>query len=80
MPGRIPAYEIMLHTPTVARLIREGKIWEIQRFIEEGEIFGMCSFSQSLLRLVKEGKINQELAVSMADNKDEFILRLKGIR
>ena len=79
-PGRIPAYEIMLHTPTVARLIREGKVWEIQRFIEEGEIFGMCSFNQSLLRLIKEGRISQELAVSMADNKDEFTLRLKGIK
>ncbi|MFC1658796.1 type IV pilus twitching motility protein PilT [Candidatus Omnitrophota bacterium] len=79
-PGRIPAYEIMLHTPTVARLIREGKVWEIQRFIEEGEIFGMCSFNQSLLRLVKEGRISQELALSMSDNKDEFTLRLKGIR
>jgi len=80
IPGRIPAYEIMLHTPTVARLIREGKVWEIQRFIEEGDIFGMCSFSQSLLKLVKEGKISEDLAVSMADNKDEFMLRLKGIR
>jgi len=79
-PGRIPAYEIMLLTPTVARLIREGKIWEIQRFIEEGEIFGMCSFNQSLLRLVEEGKISQEVALSIADNKDEFILRLKGIK
>ena len=79
-PGRIPAYEIMLNTPTVSRLIREGKIWEIERFIEEGEIFGMCSFTQCLLSLVKEGKISQELAISMADNKDEFVLRLKGIR
>jgi twitching motility protein PilT len=80
MPGRVPAYEVMLQTPTVTRLIREGKIWEISRFIEEGEIFGMCSFNQSLLRLVKEGQISQELATSMADNKDEFVLRLKGIK
>ena len=79
-PGRIPAYEIMLLTPTVSRLIREGKIWEISRFIEEGEIFGMCSFNQSLLKLVKEGKVSQEAALSFADNKDEFMLRLKGIK
>ena len=80
MPGRIPAYEIMLLTPTVARLIREGKIMEIIPFIEEGEIFGMCSFNQSLLRLVKEGKVSQEVAASFADNKDEFMLMLKGVR
>ncbi len=80
MPGRIPAYEIMLLTPTIARLIREGKIREIQGFIEEGEIFGMCSFNQSLMRLVKEGKVSQEVAASFADNKDEFMLMLKGIK
>ncbi len=80
MPGRIPAYEIMLPTPTIARLIREGKIWEIARFVEEGEIFGMCSFNQCLIKLVKEGKVSQEVAANFADNKDEFMLMLKGIR
>ena len=80
IPGRIPAYEIMLLTPTIARLIREGKIWEIPRFIEEGQIFGMCSFNQSLLGLVRQGKISEEIAAGFADNKDEFILMLKGIR
>ena len=80
MPGRIPAYETMLLTPTIARLIREGKVWEIGRFIEEGDIFGMCSFSQSLLRLVKEGRVAEETAASFADNKEEFMLMVKGIR
>lgn len=80
MPGRVPAYEMMVLTPTISRLIREGKVWEIPHFIEEGAIFGMCSFNQSLLKLVKEGKVNQELAANFADNKDEFMLMLKGIR
>jgi len=80
MSGRIPAYEVMLLTPTVARLIREGNIGDISRFIEEGDIFGMCSFNQSLLRLIKEGKVSQEVALSFADNKDEFTLMLKGIK
>ncbi|MCX7661377.1 MAG: PilT/PilU family type 4a pilus ATPase [Candidatus Omnitrophica bacterium] len=79
-PGRIPAYEIMLLTPTISRLIREGKIWEIPRYIEEGEIFGMQSFTQSLAKLVREGKISEEVAVEFADNKEELSLALKGIR
>jgi len=78
--GRIPAYEIMLLTPTISRLIREGKTWEIPRFIEEGAIFGMQSFTQSLVNLVKEGKVSEEVATEFSDNKDEFILTLKGIR
>jgi pilus retraction protein PilT len=80
MPGRIPAYEIMLLTPTISRLIREGKIWEVSRFIEEGDIFGMCSFNQSLLRLVKEGKVSEEVAANLADSRDEFMLMLRGIK
>ncbi|MBU0549748.1 MAG: PilT/PilU family type 4a pilus ATPase [Candidatus Omnitrophica bacterium] len=79
-PGRIPAYEIMLLTPTIARLIREGKVFEIPRYIDEGELFGMCSFNKSLLRLVKEGQISEETALNYSDNKDEFMLILKGIR
>ncbi|MFH1577734.1 MAG: PilT/PilU family type 4a pilus ATPase [Candidatus Omnitrophota bacterium] len=80
MPGRIPAYEVLLLTPTIGRLIREGNIGEISHFIEEGEIFGMCSFNQSLLKLVQEGKVSEETALNFADNKDEFKLVLKGIK
>jgi twitching motility protein PilT len=78
--GRIPAYEVMLLTPTISRLIREGKIWEIPQFIEDGGVFGMQSFNQSLVKLVQEGKIDENEAAEFADNKDEFSLSLKGIR
>lgn len=78
--GRVPAYEVMLLTPTISRLIREGKIWEIPQFIEEGVVFGMQSFNQSLIKLVRDGKVSEEEAGKFADNKDEFILSLRGIR
>ena len=78
--GRVPAYEVMLLTPTISRLIREGKIWEIPQFIEEGGIMGMQSFTQSLVKLVNEGKISEETAAEFADSKDEFLLTLRGIK
>ena len=78
--GRVPAYEVMLNTPTIGRLIREGKVWEIPQFIEEGGIFGMQSFNQGLVKLLKANKINEEEARKASDNKDEFLLSLKGIR
>jgi twitching motility protein PilT len=78
--GRIPAYEIMLLTPTISRLIREGKTWEIPQFIEEGEVFGMTSFNQTLIKLVKTGKISEEEAMNSSDNKEEFLLSLRGIK
>ncbi|MFH0739293.1 MAG: PilT/PilU family type 4a pilus ATPase [Candidatus Omnitrophota bacterium] len=79
-PGRVAAYESMLLTPTISRLIREGKIWEITSFIEDGSLFGMQSFNQSLIKLVREGKISAEDAANISDSKDEFILALKGIK
>ena len=78
--GRVPAYEVMLLTPTISRLIREGKVHDIPQFIEEGSVFGMQSFNQSLIKLVKQGLISEEDAGSFADNKEEFILALRGIK
>ncbi|RJP29543.1 MAG: PilT/PilU family type 4a pilus ATPase [Candidatus Omnitrophota bacterium] len=78
--GRIPAYEVMLLTPTISRLIREAKTWEIPQFIEEGNIFGMSSFNQNLVRLVREGKITEENAKRFSDNEEELVLSLRGIR
>lgn len=78
--GRVPAYESMLLTPTISRLIREAKFWEIPQYIEEGSVFGMQSFGQSLVGLVKKGLISEEEAMNYADNKDEFVLALRGIK
>jgi len=78
--GRIPAYEVMLLTPTISRLIREGKVWEIPQFIAEGNVFGMRSFNQSLIKLVGENSIDEKIAAEFADNKDEFYLSLRGIK
>jgi pilus retraction protein PilT len=79
-PGRIPAYETMVVTPTISRLIREGKINEIQKFIDEGELFGMQSFKKSLVNLVKEGIVDENVARRFADSKDEFNLELRGLK
>jgi len=80
IPGRIPAYETMVVTPTISRLIREGKVNEIQKFIDDGELFGMQSFKHSLVQLVKRGIVSEEDARHVADSKDDFNLELKGLR
>lgn len=78
--GRVPAYEVMLLTPTISRLIREGKIWEIPQFIDDGTVFGMQSFNQSLVRLVHEGKVALEDAALVSDSREEFMLAYRGIK
>ncbi|HQO57649.1 MAG TPA: PilT/PilU family type 4a pilus ATPase [Candidatus Omnitrophota bacterium] len=78
--GRVPAYETMVVTPTISRLIREGKINEIQKFIDDGDLYGMQSFKKSLVHLVKEEYVDEEDARRFADSKDEFNLELKGLK
>ena len=78
--GRIPAVETLVVTPTVSRLIREGHIREIQNFIDEGELFGMQSFKRSLVKLVKDGLVEENEARNYADSKDDFNLELKGLK
>jgi len=78
--GRVPAYETMVVTPSISRLIRENKIPEIQKFIDEGELFGMQSFKKSLVSLVKEGLVEADEARKFADSRDEFDLAMKGIK
>ncbi|MFH1281332.1 MAG: PilT/PilU family type 4a pilus ATPase, partial [Candidatus Omnitrophota bacterium] len=78
--GRIPAHEVMLLTSTISRLIREGKIWEIPKFIDDGSAIGMQSFNQSLVRLVQEDKVSLEDAALAADSREEFMLAYRGIK
>ena len=77
--GRIPAFETMVVTPSIARLIRENRIREIQNFIDEGAMFGMTSFKKSLVGLVKSGLVDAAEARKYADSKDDFDLEMKGI-
>ncbi len=78
--GRVPAVETMTLTPTISRLIREGALADITRFLEEGALFGMESFKQCLARLVRENQITPEEALKFADSKDELELEIKGIK
>ncbi len=78
--GRLPAYETMMLTPSISRLIREGALADITKFLEEGSLFGMGSFKQCLSRLVKDKKISAEEAYKIADSKEELELDIKGIK
>lgn len=77
--GRVPAVEIMINTPTIRKLIFEGKILEIQQYIEGGEHVGMQTFNQSLYYLHKRGLITYEEAMRFASSPDEFRLLVEGI-
>jgi twitching motility protein PilT len=70
--GRVPALEIMLGTPAVANLIREGKSFQIPSIIQTAKKDGMQLMDQHLLDLLKTKKINPEEAHRCAIDKKQF--------
>jgi twitching motility protein PilT len=58
--GRVPAYELLINNNAIANLIREGRIAEIDSFIETGLDQGMISLNRSLAELVRAGEITVE--------------------
>jgi twitching motility protein PilT len=77
--GLIPAYEIMISTPTLQSLIAENRISEIPSYIKDGKLFGMRTFNQTLTQLYKDNLISKETALENSDNPEELMLALKGI-
>ena len=77
--GRIPAVAIMLSTPTVRKLILEGRTTDLYETIEKGSLFGMQTFNQSILNLYQAGKIGYEEAMENSDNPELLELAIKGI-
>jgi twitching motility protein PilT len=78
--GRVPAAEILIPTPTIIDLIREGKVHEMEYYIKEGGMYGMQTFNQVLLDLYRAGKITKETALNFAERKDELMMGLKELR
>lgn len=77
--GRIPAVEILMATPTIRKLLHEGKTLELATHIEAGGHVGMQTFNQSLLQLYRARKIRMEDALLYASSQDEFRLMAEGI-
>jgi len=70
--GRIAAHEIMIGTPAIRNLIREGKIAQMYSAIQTGQGSGMQTLDQNLAELLTKGLINKEEARFRAVNKDNF--------
>ena len=72
----LPAFEIMYVTPAVQNLIREGKTYQFNSIIQEGGKNGMLSMNSSLLRLVREGRVDRETALCASENPIQLEKRL----
>jgi twitching motility protein PilT len=79
--GRVPAVEVLVSTARVKEcIVDKDKTNEINDAISKGyTTYGMQSFDQSLMLLMKENLITYEEALKHCSNPDDFALRVKGI-
>ncbi len=76
--GRIVALEILIATPAVRNLIREGKTHQIPSMIQTGKKYGMILLDDSIMDLFQQGKISAEEAYAKANDKGRFRPLLKA--
>jgi twitching motility protein PilT len=70
--GRIAAAEILIATPAVRNIIREGKSHQLEAVIQTGAEFGMQSMDKTLVNLIHSGTITYEEARMVAVDLDEL--------
>jgi twitching motility protein PilT len=79
--GRVPALEIMVSTARIRECIADkDRNKEIPDAIAKGHTtYGMQTFDQSLMALLKRGLVSYEDCLRFVSNPDDFALRFKGI-
>jgi twitching motility protein PilT len=81
--GRIPAVEVLINNGRVAdRILDSNRTSEIHEVIADGEYYGMQTFDQSLLSLVRQELVTVDEALRAASQPHDFLLMLEqaGLR
>ncbi|MCX6727485.1 MAG: type IV pilus twitching motility protein PilT [Candidatus Saccharibacteria bacterium] len=76
--GRIASAEILIATPAVRNIIREGKSHQLEAVIQTGAEFGMQSMDKTLVNLIHNGTITYEEARNYAVDVDELDRLMRG--
>ena len=72
----VPAFEIMVLTPAIRNLIREGKVHQIDGNIQNSSVASMCSMDTSIYDLFTRGIITAKTAVENASNPELLAKRI----
>jgi twitching motility protein PilT len=76
--GRVAACEVLVPTPAIRNLIREGKTHQIYSSLQTGSTVGMQTMDTALAQLVRAGQISAKLAESRSTTPEE-LRRLLGM-
>ncbi|SHJ08751.1 type IV pilus twitching motility protein PilT [Desulfofundulus thermosubterraneus] len=72
-PGRVAALEILVATPAIRNLIREGKTHQIVSQLQTGARYGMQTLDMALRNLVRAGVIGREEALGRAADAENLL-------
>lgn len=75
--GRCVALEILIATPAVRNLIREGKTYQIPSAMQTGKKYGMQTLDDAIMELLQKGWIDATEAYNKGINKEKFVQFLK---
>jgi len=70
--GRVVATEVLVATPALRNLIREGKTHQIYSALQSGAKHGMHTMDQHLAQLLKNGQISYETALEKCHHIEDF--------
>jgi twitching motility protein PilT len=70
--GRVAAHEILLGSPALAAMIREGKTFQVTSLMQAGGAVGMQTMDMALERLVVAGLVTADDALEKAIDKESF--------
>jgi twitching motility protein PilT len=76
--GVVPAIELVTGVLPLAVLIREDKLYQLPNLMQRGRAFGMIRFDESLIELVRTGKIDEETALAYAESRKDFAAQLQS--
>jgi twitching motility protein PilT len=76
--GRVAAAEILVATPAVRNIIREGKNYQLEAVIQTGAEYGMQSMDKTLVNLVHGGVISYDEARNYAVDVEELDRLMRG--
>lgn len=76
--GRVAAAEILIGTPAVRNIIREGKSHQLDAVIQTGAEFGMQSMDKTLVNLIHNGTITYDEARNFAVDLEELDRLMRG--
>lgn len=76
--GRAPVFEIMVPSPAMRNLIRDGKTFQIPAMMQTGKATGMVTLEQSLADLVRKRLVTKEMAMSKAMDPEALGELLQG--